>query len=156
MKLEISLSNNSLDQRLESIATMFTTSDQVPTTLLNSMKSGHILMVGMRPLMGTHERQGESLYGRHWVCLDPKDSLFQTWLDNNTNMDARLVKVLTNPEIVGMALVGNPYIESYMEEEFEERMKMLSPQIKKLEGKTWAEIGKRLKKAYAKGLVLEE
>jgi len=156
MKLEISLSTSSLDQRLESIATMFTTADQVPTTLLNSLKKGHILMVGMRPLMGTHERQGESLYGRHWVCLDPKDSFFQTWLDNNTNMDARLVKVLTNPEIVGMALVDNSYVASYMKKEFEERMKMLSPQIKDLEGKTWAEMGKLLKKAYAKGLVVEE
>jgi len=153
VEIQISIANSATDKKLEAIATMFTTPEDVPPALLRTHKQGHILMVGMRPLLGDKEAMGEGLYGRHWVCLDPKNDLFQELIDNNLRDDARLVKVLEREEIVGMALVNNRYKDTYLEEDFEEREKMLEPSVTKLQGKSWSEINELVKKAHAKGLV---
>lgn len=153
MEIQISIASNALDKQLEAIATMFTTPDGVPRPLLKMHEKGHILMVGMRPLLGDNKAMGDGLYGRHWICIDPKNELFEDLIEENLKNDARLVKVLTREEIVGMALVGNRYKDAYLEEDFEERESMLEPSLSKLQGIPWSKMNELIKKAHTQGLV---
>lgn len=153
MEIQISLAGNPVTKKIASVATMFTTVNEVPRVMKADLDKGFVLMVGMRPLMGSREVMGSILYGRHWVSMNPKDPMFEDWLKHNLDMDARMVKVVTREEMSGMALVGNKYKDAYLEEEIEERLGMLEPTLRDLQGSPWSEIEDRIKKAHRQGLV---
>lgn len=152
MEIQISLSAGRLEQ-LESALTMFTVESEVPRPINQDMKKGFVVMVGMRPLLGNREMSGSSLYGRHWVSMDPSSSLFDNWLENNLRMQARRVMVLSNEEQVGIALVNNRYADVYLEEAFEDRLEMLGGRIEGLQGKSWKTLSSLVDKAHKKGFV---
>lgn len=152
MKIQISLSSGRLDH-LESALTMFTVESEVPRPIIQDLKKGYIVMVGMRPLMGNREVSGSSLYGRHWVSMDTDSSLFDGWLENNLSMQARRVMILSNEEQVGIALVNNKYANTYLKEDFEDRLEMLGSRIESLQGKSWKTLASLVDAAHKKGLV---
>jgi len=153
MFIQISMAKSQVDYTLRDTKTQFTTADKFPRELEKDLKKGYVIMVGMRPLLGTNSCTGDSLYGRHWVSMDHESPEFEDWLLENEQLQARAVMVLTKAEIAGIALVDNHYADKYMEEPLEERFELLEPIIDNLYGKTWRELKELLKEANRKGLV---
>lgn len=75
-----------------------------------------------RPLLGAEHPCTEWCHGRLYAEINLSDSFADKFIQMNNDLDARLVVLVTNDEVVEMLLVGNKYRARYKELSFEEQL----------------------------------
>lgn len=73
-------------------------SDQVTDTQ-RSIPADWVIVNAPRPLFGNIQFTGDFISGIFYAALDPADEYFQTWMDANKKLDARVIHYVTESEL---------------------------------------------------------
>jgi len=120
--------------------------DHFKTRMVESMpvevQDGWLVMNAPRPLLGNETMTGEFVTGRFYAAIDPADIMADKYVEENQNLDARLLVVVPREVQVDLALEGNPYREQYLALDVEERYVRLSGQLEKFKDLPFGELAK--------------
>ena len=76
--------------------------------------AGSIIMNAPRPLAGADTRTGNFVAGVHYSIISPDDPMAQTYIAENTELDARLVVLASKDLQMSLAIKGSKYIDAFM------------------------------------------